>query len=142
MFSVFCPNTRIEVPSRLAPQPQPSLCNFIPEQKCEPVCLDHIPINRLLFFKYLHIKQNQEQKKDVFSLLIPTKIEDGQMKFMCVEEQKLLGEANSPPSWHRFETRYFSKIMYSFFKLLADLKLSFSKAQDLAEEMGGFLYCL
>lgn len=56
--------------------------------------------------------QTKPGTKDIFSLLIPTKMEEGLMKSVCVEEQKLMGEANSPPSWPRLETRYFNKVIY------------------------------
>lgn len=89
VFSFLPKHCPKQSPFQTCPRAQPSLCNFIPEQKREPVCLDRIPSKSVLFFKYLHIKQNQEQKKDIFSLLIPIKIEEGRMKFVCVEEQKL-----------------------------------------------------
>lgn len=91
--------------------PSPLCVTLYLNRSVKPVCLDHIPMDSPLFFKYLHIKQNQEQKKDIFSLLLTTK-KKGKMKFVCVEEQKLMGDVNSPPSWHRVETRYYNKMIY------------------------------
>lgn len=65
-----------------------------------------------VIFQVSSHQTNLEQKKDIFPILIPAKIEEGQITFMCVEEHKLMGEVNSPPNWHRLETTTFLKKLY------------------------------
>lgn len=111
MFSVFCPNTGTEVLSRPAPQPQPSLCNFIPEQKCKASLLGPYSHGQPTIFQ-ISSHQTKPGTKERYFFSFTYNKEEGQMKFVCVEEQKLMGDVNSPPSWHRVETRYYNKMIY------------------------------
>lgn len=40
------------------------------------------------------------------------KVEEGKMKYVCTEEQKLIGEVNNVPSLHGVETRHCNNIIY------------------------------